>query len=166
LRHWPLLLATLLLLPGCMPKLIDRAQFNECYEATALADGVLATPPRLVDPADPPTVVNWWYAGTRKSRHYVVCREMTWDAAGKPVGVETWYRVPADQLVVRPTFDKTLDDDKWLPLFEASADVPPPVDLPTSRTRNDPVLAEPNQPRELEPVEGEPLPIDIEDGEQ
>ncbi|MFN3165834.1 MAG: hypothetical protein ACE37H_02085 [Phycisphaeraceae bacterium] len=162
MKPWPILFATLLI-TGCTPTLIDRAALDARYESTALAEGVLSAPPRLVDPTDPPRVVQWWYAGTRNARHYLVCRELTWDAGGKPVGVESWYRVPADQLEVQAAFDKTVDDTKWLPLFEASADIPPPADLPTARSRRDPVRAEPARPRELDRVEGEPLPIEIED---
>ena len=141
-----------LLLTGCMSALIDRAELDQRYAQTAQAQGVLSAVPLRIDLDSPPTVVNWWYAGTRDERHYLVYRELTWNESGKPIGKERWFRVPAQQLAVRSTIGKTRDDAKWLPLYEAAIGMPPPWDLPTSRLPSDPLPPDLIAPDAVDPA--------------
>ena len=154
-----MLVAWSLMLVGCMPRIIDRDELAQRYKETALNPAVLSSVPLQIDPDQPPTVVNWWYAGTRKQRHYIVFRELTWDSRGRPVGQEKWYRVPAGELSTRVNFDKTYDDAQWLPLYEAAVGLAPPADLPTARLRPEPVSPDPIKPRGVQPRDDAPRPI-------
>lgn len=156
-----LCLCLVLLLTGCMPRQLDRAGLDELYQETALAEGVLTSvpPPIEIDPDAPPIVVNWWYAGTRMGKHYLVYRELTWDKDGEPVGRERRYRVLQEALSVPEPFDKTRDEALWLPLFEAAPGVPEPWGLLTSRQRRESARPEPVGPSELEPEPQAPRPV-------
>ena len=134
------------LLVGCQSvQTIDRATLVERYEQTQLAEGVLSVVPlRLEADAQPPVVVNWWYAGTSENQHRIIYRELTWDSAGKPVGKEVRYRVAKNQLVIVLPFAVTSDAARWLPLYEAAEnEVEPPADLPTARKAPSPEQNEP-----------------------
>lgn len=140
------LLVLLVVLVGCeQTQRIDRAALDQRYQETQLADGVLSIVPLRIEPnATPPTVVNWWYAGTADSQHRVVYRSLTWDTAGKPVGQETSYRIPADQLKIAQPVVPSSDAARWLPLYEAAPDeIKPPTDLPTARQAPSPVDNDP-----------------------
>jgi len=132
---FPAMLCLLVTLAGC--KTLDREQLVAQYEQTALAEGVRSTiplPHEPFDPDSPPTVVNWWYAGSRLGTHYVVVQELQWDASGRSQNRERWLRVSGEALQIDQPFDKTRDPRRWVPLYEAAPDtIPPPPDLVTRR---------------------------------
>lgn len=150
-----LLLTLLLLLVGCSKtQFIDRPTLDRRYQETQLAEGVLSVVPlRAEAGAEPPVVVNWWYAGTRDGQHQLVYRELTWDSQRKPVGNEARYRIVSTQLPIVEPFAATMDEARWLPLYEAAAnEIEPPADLPTARKAPNPVETNPiQQPDEDSP---------------
>lgn len=157
------MLCLLVTLAGC--KTLDREQLVAQYEQTALAEGVRSTiplPHEPFDPDAPPTVVNWWYAGTRLGTHYVVVQELKWDASGRSENHERWLRVNGAALEINQPFDKTRDPRRWVPLYEVAPDtIPPPPDLVTRRMqlRPKPLRSEQVLPDPLRrEVESEALP--------
>lgn len=154
------LLSLLLFVAGCgRAPVIDRSAFDQHYEESALAQDVLSAVPLRIDPDQPPTVVNWWYAGTDSSWHYLVKRELTWDSKGKPVGREQRYRLIPSELDITKPFARTRDDARWMPLHEAVRGLEPPSDLPTTRRLPDPVRRDVVQPEALQPDDGSPRPV-------
>lgn len=151
------LLLLLLLVVGCnRAPVIDRETFDQRYQQTALAEGVLTAVPLRIDRAKPPTVVNWWYAGTSRTGHYLVFRELTWDAQGRPIGRELRYHVPADELAIRQPFAKTRSESSWLPLYEAATDIPRPSGLLTERQVPDAHRPDPVRPQPVDPETPQP----------
>ncbi len=152
----------LFMLAGCQgAPVIDRAQLDERYEQTALAEGVLSALPLRVDPADPPVVVNWWYAGSSDRWHLLVFRELTWDETGEPAGRELRYRVPRDELSVASVFASTRDAGRWVPLYEAVAGIAAPADTVTTFQRRGTVQPAHVAPEQVEP--GDQRPVDLKD---
>lgn len=142
-----------MLLVGCnSAQPIDRSALDQRYQETQLASGVLSIVPLRIEPdRAPPTVVNWWYAGTSGAGHVVVYRELTWDAKGKPIGEEKRYRINQDALKINGPFAYTKDAARWLPLYEAvPGEIAPPADLPTTRKTPEPIsndpITRPDQP--------------------
>ena len=139
-------------LAGCTKtQLIDRPMLDQRYQETQLAEGVLSVVPlRAESGAEPPVVVNWWYAGTRDGQHQIVYRELSWDSQRKPVGNEVRYRIASAQLMVAEPFAMTSDETRWIPLYEAAAnEIEPPADLPTARKAPKPFETNPiRQPDE------------------
>ncbi len=151
MRSLPLLVIVCLLV-GCTATRIDRDTFNSLYQETALREGVLSVVPlHERDPDSPPTIVNWWYTGTSNGYHRLICRQLTWDQTGQPVGQEFRYRIAQNELVIQGIFPRTTDARQWVPLYEAAADVPLPSDLPTQRQRHGTAGPEPVEPDEIEP---------------
>ena len=139
----PLALACLMV--GCASSRIDREKFDALYKETSLREGVLSSIPLHDRDADtqPPTVVNWWYVGTRRGYHGLIYRELTWNQSGDPVGREHRYRIAESELKIPMAFPRTSDSALWVPLYEAAEDVPLPIDLPTHRKIRDNVQAKP-----------------------
>jgi len=140
------LLIWALLLIGCTKtQQIDRPTLLEHYQATQLAEGTRSIVPLRLEPnAKPPTVVNWWYAGTANGQHHLVYRQLTWDNDRKPVGQEVRYRIAADQFTIAEAFAPTDDAARWLALYEAAPqEIEPPADLPTTRKAPKPVTSDP-----------------------
>lgn len=129
-----LALAIFMLLPlGCASVLSQDALVVR-YTETALVKGVVSSMPRADENAEPPVVVNWWYAGSDPRFHHIIYRELRWDASGDPVGVEERYRLDQTSVTMTTRFEKTSDASRWLPLYEAMPGVvPPPADLKTRR---------------------------------
>lgn len=160
MRFFLLSLVVMMVLSGCVraPR-IDRAELDERYAETALAEGTLSSVPSRVEQGEPPVVVNWWYAGTNQGWHNLVYRQLTWDTTGRPVGIEKRYRIEQSQLAIRSTFDQTSDSTRWLSLYEAATDVPRPPDLLTSRQLPDSVSPQIVEPDQVEPNAFDPDPI-------
>lgn len=145
------LLMLCLMLAGCVRSTrVDRAAFDQQYEQTALAPGVLTAVPLRMDPDEPsPVIVNWWYVGSRWGKHFLVYRELTWDEERKPVGRERWYRIAEAELPVASPTEFSSDPADWLPLYEASGEVALPPDLATTRKNalpSEPKLTNPQKP--------------------
>jgi len=140
-----ILLTSLMFLAGCeSTQRIDRATLDQRYQETQLAQGVLSiVPPRIDRSTPPPTVVNWWYAGSSDTDHTLVYRELTWDNAGNPVGKEQRYTLARSALAIAQTFPKTDTAARWLPLYEVAKEIEPPADLPTARKAPKPIENEP-----------------------
>jgi hypothetical protein len=155
-----ILLASILLLAGCESnQRIDRAALDQRYQETQLAEGVLSIVPLRADPNQPPpTVVKWWYAGSREAEHRLVYRELTWDDAGNPVGKEQRYSIARSALEIQQSFAYTSDSAYWLPLHEVAEAIEPPTDLPTARKTPKPVENNPIRRPDDAPVA--PLTID------
>ena len=120
------------------------ADFGRLYEETTFAAdtvGVVPLPRERV--GRPPTVVNWFYAGSRGGLHRLVLRTATWDASGEPVTDERRYDVPAEQLLIAEPFAVTGEVARWVPLHEAAAGVAPPPGVDTWRERIEPERADP-----------------------
>lgn len=147
MRLLTLLLAVIMLV-GCKssPR-IDRSTLDQRYQETQLAEGTLSiVPMRLAPNAEPPVVVNWWYAGTSNGEHHLVYRELTWGSDQQPVGQEQRYRVAADDLKIDEPFAHTKDAARWLHLHEAAAgEIKPPTDLSTARKSPKPLDSNPIQ---------------------
>ncbi len=140
------LLALLVVLTGCTKaQRIDRPTLDLRYQETQFGEGTLSIMPLRPDPASPPpTIVNWWYAGTTDGEHRIVYRQLTWDDAGKPIGQERRYRITMDQITITETFAPTDDATRWLALYEAAPnEIEPPADLPTTRKAPKPITNDP-----------------------
>ena len=149
---------------GCgLAPVIDRAELDQRYEQTALAEGVVSSVPKRVEAADPPKVVNWWYAGTGPKWHHLVYRELTWGPDGDPVGREQRYRLRLDDLVIRATFARSRDDADWVPLYAVVEGVDPPADLPTSLRQAGPKRPDTVRPEVAQPDQRTPVPIEPPD---
>lgn len=148
-----LLLITATPLAGCTERIV-RSDFNKLYRQTSLNEQALSVVPKHIDHDDPPTVVNWWYAGTHKDDHQIVSRRLTWDREGNPKGEQQRYKINRADLKIDEEFDTTSDSTRWLPLHEASSEVQPPADLPTVRSGPAPAGKKParlRDPRNPEP---------------
>ncbi|MEO0474628.1 MAG: hypothetical protein AAF085_01480 [Planctomycetota bacterium] len=142
--RWLVFLSLLVVLAGCAKaQRIDRLTLDQRYQQTQLAEGVLSVVPLRQDSSVPPTVVNWWYAGTSSAEHELVYRSLTWDAQGNPVGRQTRYRVAASQLTIANSFARTSNARRWLPLHEVAQEIEPPADLSTARKAPNPVDSDP-----------------------
>lgn len=133
----------LLVLTGCGATQLSREGLVTQYNQSISAEGTRSSVPLPNEPIDfenPPVVVNWWYAGTLKGRHYFVQRSLTWDPTGQAVGRDDWYRVSAEAIDLQPVFKKTRDARMWVPLYEYGLEgLPPPDDLVTRRQLPKPV---------------------------
>ena len=141
----PALLAVLFVLVGCQStRVIDRHTLDKLYFDTVMRPDVLSSVPKQIDSHAPPTVVNWWYAGSQAGDHHIVFRKLTWDQQGKPIGEEKRYRVSQDALKISEPFAYTKDAARWLHLYEAAVgEIEPPADLPAVRKTSDPISIDP-----------------------
>ena len=155
----PIFAFAVLMLMGCAarPAPVAVDDFATLYQSVTFAPGVVGAPPPPSERAgEAPTVVNWFYAGTRGrgdgAVHRVVLRSATWDPqTGRPRGEQTRYDVLADQLAIMTPMAVTRDVRQWVPLHEAAAGIEPPPGLASWR--------EPAAPIQVSPIDR------IDDGE-
>lgn len=155
----PIVALVLLGLFGCaarpVPIVVD--DFSALYESVTFAQGVVGAPPPPSErTGEAPTVVNWFYAGTRGqgtgSVHRIILRSATWDPqTGEPRGEQTRYDVSAEQLSIMSAMPITREVRQWVPLHEAATGIEPPPGLDSWR--------EPAAPIEVSPTDR------IDDGE-